>query len=298
MDSKTLAIEILTWLGCPACNGPLTSLEQGLLCPAGDQFYPIQNGILRLLPPGQQADADTFAAEYGRRRRKQEWRCLSAEEMAALPETTPAGWDGLYWSVRRQSYRVLAEQIDRIQHRLGRPLRIVDMGAGTGWLAGRLATGGHQVVALDLSCDDAFGLGAAGRLRHLLGLPMVLVQGAIEEPPFQQGQLDILIYNASLHYAGDIQHCLEIGARLLRPEGLLAIMDSPVAGSETTAKNGQWPGGRQIAQDQLENALAGANLNFDVLHIRRGLRWRLRQFRIKAAGSAPFALPYIAARRA
>jgi len=99
-------------------------------------------------------------------------------------------------------------------------------------LAGRLAADNHLVVALDLSCDDAFRLGAAGRLSRYLGLPIVLVQGAIEEPPFQPNQVDLLTYNASLHYAENIEGCLKTGARLLGPDGFLVIMDSPVKGSE------------------------------------------------------------------
>ncbi|GAG25456.1 unnamed protein product, partial [marine sediment metagenome] len=195
-----------------------------------------------MLPPDKSAAAGAFAAEYRERRENQAWRALSADEITALPEKIPSNWDRRYWQVRRQSYRKMVDLIGN-DRQLKKPYRVVDMGAGFGWLAARLATGGHEVVALDLNLDDAFGLGAAQRLRQSAGLDLTLVQGAIEDPPFQQQQVDLLIYNASLHYASDIECCLSSGAVLLRQGGALIVMDSPVVDKATAP---EWEGGRKL----------------------------------------------------
>ena len=40
------------------------------------------------------------------------------------------------------------------------PIRVLDVGAGNSWLSHRLASFGHQVVAVDRLDDELDGLGA------------------------------------------------------------------------------------------------------------------------------------------
>ena len=95
------------------------------------------------------------------------------------------------------------------------PLTIADLGAGFPWLSHRLASLGHAVLAVDLSPDADFGLGAARLfptaaqwgdptgLSRLRGgfLPAL---GDLERPPLAQETYDVVICNASLHYAADL----------------------------------------------------------------------------------------------
>jgi SAM-dependent methyltransferase len=252
------------------------------------------NGILQLLNPDRSAAAGAFGADYREQRENQGWRALSAGEIAALPEKIPTNWDRLYWRVRQQSYRRLVDLI-RNGRQLKAPNRVVDMGAGFGWLAARLATSGHKVVALDLNLDDAFGLGAAQRLRQSSDLDLTLVQGSIENPPIQQQQVDLLVYNASLHYASEIECTLTSGAALLRQGGVLIIMDSPVVDKATVP---EWQGGRKLEKGRLLAALEGAGLASEFIRIRRTVRWQLRRLKMKMLGDSPFDLPLIIARLA
>jgi uncharacterized protein YbaR (Trm112 family) len=290
MDDDSLGKAIPSWLGCPMCQGPLGQQESALTCLSHNLAFPEVNGILRLLPPEKAVEAGAFAIEYRRQRENQGWRRLSADEMMALPEKGPRDWDTLYWQVRQQSFHQLEKWL-KASGRQGKTHRIVDMGAGIGWLAARFAAEDHNVVALDLSDDDAYGLGAARRLKQALNLNLTLVQGAIEDPPFQRQQVDLLVYNASLHYASDINYCLA------RSGGTLIIMDSPVVDKETVPA-WNWGGGRKLDKGQLLAALESAGLIYKYVTIQRTVRWRLRQLKKKLKGDLPFDFLLIVARLA
>ena len=291
-----------TWLGCPICQGPLDQTDTGLHCPADSLNFPLQDGIYRLLPPGERETAGEYAKSYREQREAQGWRPLQSEEMAALPERAPAGWDRIYWPVRQQSFEALLAWLETAESPTREPLRVVDMGAGFGWLTGRLASRGYEVVALDLSADDAFGLGAIRETAAVLSEPSILAQGDIDRPPLRPGQVDLLIYNASLHYTVDLKRCLQAAARLLRPGGALIIMDTPVLIGDFTAmppKEGQpVRRGRQLPLAELEQALTGAGLDFKIHEVGRGWRWSIRQWRIRFFGGVSFNLPLIVARLA
>jgi SAM-dependent methyltransferase len=295
------------WLGCPICQGPLDQTETELHCSVDDLDFPIQAGIFRLLPPGEQKTADAFAEEYRQQREAQGWPPLAADELAALPEKAPAGWDPLYWPVRRQSFKALLAWLETVERSAGEGpasngLRIAVMGAGFGWLAGRLAAHGHQVVALDLSADDAFGLGATRDAAGAFVPAPVLVQGDMERPPLQKNQVDLVVYNASIHYAVDLQRCIQTSAGLLRSGGALIISDTPVLTGDFTAlppEEGQSPRrGRQLPLAELEQALTGADLDYEIHEVGRGWRWMIRQWRIRFFGGVGFTLPLIIGRPA
>jgi SAM-dependent methyltransferase len=313
MESKEMNNDVPSWLGCPVCQEALRQQENSLYCPNDDLSFPLRDGIFRLMSPEQREEADAFAEEYRDRREEQGWRSLTAEEMVALPTIPPEGWDKIYWPVRHKSFQVLMRWFKQYIEGRTRPLRVVDMGAGVGWLAGRLAMEANELVelvALDLSSDDAFGLGAAGRLRQELDLPLTLVQGDIEGPPFQRKSVDLLIYNASLHYAGDVAACLAVSADLLRPGGAVVIMDSPISTGPVTAISEPPPGvgnkiekkitgrsGRPLSNEEVVQALTKAGLTYEITSIWRGLRWQVRQLRMRLFGLAIFDLPIIIAKR-
>ena len=101
--------------------------------------------------------------------------------------------------------------------------RVLDVGAGNGWLSSRLSELGHETVAVDLDDDAGDGLGAAAPRT-----PFPLVQADFDAMPFAPGQFDLVLMNASLHYSPDPERTVEAAARLLRPGGTLMVMDSPL----------------------------------------------------------------------
>jgi HemK-related putative methylase len=129
------------------------------------------------------------------------------------------------WKIRARSYETLIERIvEPMELRAGRSLAILDLGAGNGWLANRLAEREHRVAAVDLRVDPFDGLGAYIHYQN----GFVPVQAEYDRLPFAGAQFDLVIFNASLHYSADYQITLQEALRVLGSDGHLVIIDSPV----------------------------------------------------------------------
>jgi SAM-dependent methyltransferase len=129
-----------------------------------------------------------------------------------------------HWAVRARSFDVFFRLV---LQPAGRPLALLDLGAGNGWLCHRAARMGHRPVALDMRDDDVDGLGAARRLLAETPGLFECVTASFDAIPLASGRFDVTLFNASLHYAHDLKSALAEAMRVTRPGGLLAIMDSP-----------------------------------------------------------------------
>jgi len=110
--------------------------------------------------------------------------------------------------------------------REGRGLRLADLGAGNCWLAARLADAGHQVVAIDISDDSRDGLGSADSFARPHSFQRI--EADFDAVPLAGGQLDAVIFNGSFHYTSGAAATLLEARRLVRPGGVVVIMDTPV----------------------------------------------------------------------
>lgn len=125
------------------------------------------------------------------------------------------------WKIRRATFRAFTEQV---LPQLGNNLTVLDLGAGTGWLSHRLSELGHHPCAVDLSADDQDGLAAA---RHY-SPNWPRIQAEFDRLPFDTATIDMAIYNASLHYSTDYAVTLTEALRVLRPEGHIIVLESPI----------------------------------------------------------------------
>jgi SAM-dependent methyltransferase len=166
------------------------------------------------------ASTAEFFRDYARHRAK-EGRAHNIEELKQLPYLR-SGPLARQWAVRARTFDAFVEHVIEPA---GRPLAVLDLGAGNGWLSYRLAQMGHKAVALDIRDDDVDGLGAAARLRH--EAPFECAHASFDDIPFATGRFDVTIFNASLHYAIDLKAVLAEAARVTRPRGVLAVLDSP-----------------------------------------------------------------------
>jgi SAM-dependent methyltransferase len=128
--------------------------------------------------------------------------------------------------VRRGSYAVL--QARALPAVWDGPTHILDLGAGNCWLAHRLAASGHRVVAVDCLDDDVDGLGV---YRHY-PVSFVAVQADFDALPFEPSQFEVVVLNGALHYALDPIATLRGAQAMLAPGGTIAVMDSPMFGSD------------------------------------------------------------------
>jgi SAM-dependent methyltransferase len=218
---------------------------------------------------------------------------MTAEQILALPFGSPAGYDRIYWSVRRQSLAVLKQALVPLSTAPESSV-VADIGAGLGWLAFRLAGLGFRAIALDASVDQDFGLGGARAYAERSAGRMFLVRGDLERLPIQRESLDIAVFNASLHYAEDVSRAIVRAAAALKPKGSLIVLDTPIS---RTPVPGRRLGGRHIGRRELEEAIRSAGLRPGWVPVRRGPRWWLHQALTRLRRKPTFSLPMLVASR-
>jgi SAM-dependent methyltransferase len=232
-------------LACPACRaalGPLSAHQEAgeVRCPGCGMAAPRVEGIWRFLPPAAAARYAPFLADYTRIRLAERRGSDDPAHYLGLPSCPPDHPIAWQWALRRRTF---AAFVRRVLPRLavagaagaaaaaaGVPgadptgLRIVELGAGVGWLCHRLALLGHQPLAVDLSVDERDGLGAARHYRPA----WPRFQAEFDRLPLAAGVADLVIFNASLHYSTDYEATLGEALRVLADGGTLAILESPI----------------------------------------------------------------------
>ena len=286
-------------LACPGCGAGLRQESAlGLRCAGCGQVFPPEGGIPSLVIGAQRAWASALAVEYRQARLREGWVPVAAEDALALPERCPRRHPRLYWEVRRQSLETLLRVLKVVGAAQpsptdGRPLA-ADLGAGTGWLSYRLALAGFRAVAVDASTDESFGIGAAVVYQQACPGRILAVQGDLEYPPLATATYALVVFNASLHYAGDLEGSVARAARALHPGGFLAVLDSPV---EAQPRRGTGRGDRHLGRTELDEALYAAGLGARWIRVRRGPRWWWRQARVWARGHERFEFPIVFAKK-
>lgn len=175
---------------------------------------------------GREARA-RFRSAYGAQRAA-EGRGHGREELLALPYLT-GGPLARQWAVRARSFDAFVRRVLRPAARAAapRPLRLLDLGAGNGWLCYRAALAGVRAVAVDVRDDAVDGLGAsAGYLVERPALFDRLV-ASFDALPLPSASFDVVVFNAALHYALDLEAVLAEARRAVRPGGRVVILDSP-----------------------------------------------------------------------
>jgi SAM-dependent methyltransferase len=210
-------------LACPLCHTPLPPAADptSLTCPQDGYTFRQIDGIWRFLLPERAAHLSQFMQEYERVRQAEGWGGPNAAYYRALPFVDRNGRYADIWRIRAQSYRVLCQ---RLLPPETEPQRILDLGAGNGWLANRLAQAGHAVAAVDLMTNATDGLGT----HRYYDAAYLLLQAEYDHLPLAEVQADLAIFNGSFHYATNYERTLREVLRVLRPQGRIVIMDSPL----------------------------------------------------------------------
>jgi SAM-dependent methyltransferase len=243
-----------------------------------------------LLPEEDTLRFVQFGNTYREARLKAGWRPLTPKQILALPFGAPPGYPALYWEVRRQSYEGLMRFLEEEGPR-SRTGPVADLGAGVGWLSYRLAQKGYYVVAVEASLDEAFGLSAAEPY-FATGVDFLPVQGNLEYPPLLNGRLALIVFNASLHYAWDLEGTLQRAAHCLRPGGRLIVLDTPIS---VQPELGSGQGDRHLGREELRRALLDAGLRPRWVAVRRSPRWWFYQAKKWLKREPLFSFPMVVA---
>jgi len=218
-------------LQCPRCR---TCLEVDRCLSCGFQLRAC-GGIIDALPPERVAHYTRFIEDYERIRAAEGRGSETESFYLGLPYIDTSGKNSKQWQIRARSYDCLIQHVLKPSLPLNRG-RILDLGAGNGWMSYRLAIAGHQPFAVDLLVNDSDGLGAAERYRgHLQGL-FPRFRAELARLPFQNEQFDAAIFNASFHYAEDYEASLREAFRCVRVGGMVIISDTPWYSSEKSGR--------------------------------------------------------------
>ncbi len=282
----------MSWpLCCPACRQPLgvnaTAVQpgpgpgRGGAGPAGvgcrrcGRCYRRADGggaIWQLLRAEDRPAVERFLADYTHVRRAEGRGSDDPAYYRRLPAVDAADPLAWQWSIRRRSW----EHVHLRLFASAPPARrVLDIGAGVGWVSHHLAAGGHDVLAVDLSLDERDGLRACRHYEAAFGC----VQAHFDHLPLDDGSADVVLFNASLHYSTDYAVTLTEALRVLRPDGVVAVIDSPIyrhacSGAETVAeRHADFERRFGVASNSVPSRqfLTGAVL--DELTVELGLRW-------------------------
>lgn len=245
-------------------------------------MYRCEDGIWRLLAPDKAVHYERFVQNYDTVRHGEQWGADSGAYYRALPYEDLSGRHPNVWRARAVSFdALLAHVVEPLSREQKRPLRILDAGAGNGWISYRLSLAGHALLAIDLRLDEADGLGAYSRYGEVV--KFAAAQATFEQIPLLDEQLDLVIFGGSIHYATSFNEALCEALRVLRCDGRIVILDTPVykhpdSGKRMVAElQGQLEREHGIDATILphENYLTPARLHR--LGAELGIRWRLKE---------------------
>ena len=211
-------------LRCPRCFSLLDNFD----CSACGSRLACEQGIWKALLPERRARFARFVENYESIRAAEGRGSTDADYYLALPYRDLSGRLSSQWAIRARTFRYIERKIlPRIPTPTQNPLRILDLGAGNGWMSYRLASQGHAPVAVDLLTNDRDGLGAARHYKQRLGFPFPCVQAEVDNLPFADSQFDVAIFNASFHYSENYEKTLAEALRCVRGGGIVLIADTP-----------------------------------------------------------------------
>ena len=231
-------------LQCPRCGGWIGNLpdrnaaaDTTLVC--RDCCFKIvsEDGIWNSLPPERFAHFSRFIKEDLCDQAAQGLSSAGAEYYLALPYRDLSGQNSQQWSLRARTFRYIKRHIlpPAVPNADGR-LKILDLGAGTGWLSYRLALEGHSPIAVDLLTNNRNGLGAAAHYRKHLTTLFPRFQVDFDTLPFVDDEFDLVIYNASFHYSENYERTLAEALRCTCANGTVLITDTPWYSNESVAQ--------------------------------------------------------------
>jgi SAM-dependent methyltransferase len=284
---------------CPLCRSHLVRTRPlELFCPVDGAFFVQRHGIWHFLPAQLSKALGQFMLEYRTVRSLEGRGATDPEYYRRLPFEDSTGKFSADWEIRARSFQSLIRSvIAPLEKYLGRPLKVLDLGAGNGWLSYRLARRGHLSAAVDLQTNRLDGLGA-----HIYyNKAFTAIQADFNHLPLQDGQADLVIFNAAFHYSTSYKASLDEALRVLCPQGQVVILDSPIYKKSASGaamvreREAQFrqrfgfasnaiPSENYLTYERLTELGAAVGLNWQLIDVYYGVRWALRPLRAWIAG--------------
>jgi SAM-dependent methyltransferase len=311
-STKELQAHPAEMLLCWHCGGTLaemtadTRMSSGMrVCAKCMNKTHLKDGIWCALPPHRFEHFRKFISEYQLIRAAEGRGSTQAEYYLGLPYEDLSGRNSDQWNIRAHTFQTIEKRIlTPLAKFNGRPLRILDLGAGNGWMSYRLAIRGHFPIAVDLLTNSFDGLGAAIHYSTQIHPLFPRVQAELDWIPFASSSFDVAIFNASFHYSEDYQRTFAEALRCIRPGGSVVIADTPWYEKEDSGKrmvaekhdrfasiygfpSDSVPSLEYFTPDRLHRLQNAFGLKWSCIRPFYGFRWALRPVRAKLKRRRP-----------
>jgi SAM-dependent methyltransferase len=234
---------------CQQCGAPLGAISHrsmdstSLRCRDCGTVIERRGGVWISLAPERESYFSRFIHDYEYIRAAEGRGSDDEDYYLALPYQDLSGKNIAQWAIRARSFDCIEQNIVRPLAALkGRPLNILDLGAGNGWMSYRLALHGHFPVAVDILTNAQDGLGAAVHFDRKIEQPFLRVQAELDHLPFAASSFDLAIFNASFHYSEDFERTFGEAFRCTRVGGAVVVADTPWYAKEES--------GRQMVEEK------------------------------------------------
>ncbi len=218
-------------LQCPRCRASMRTA----CCSQCDFVLREKNGIWKAMPEERLAYYAKFIDDYEQIRTAEGRGSDAPDFYSNLPYRDVSGKNQQQWAIRARSFDYLMRNLLKPSPP-DAPLRVLDIGAGNGWLSFRLSLANFEAVAVDLLTNALDGLGAGIHFWYLMARPFPRFQAESTHLPFANGQFDVAIFNASFHYSEDYRATLAEALRCIKTGGMIVICDSPWYASDASGK--------------------------------------------------------------
>lgn len=223
--------ELLQQLRCPKCGAPFraTTLAEDareiraahLFCAGDRHFFEVRDGIVRL-GAGFQHELVQKEIDYENSTYHGDPRLTDPAIVAQFPETLPD-----LWPHTAHFGPDFAALIDKLDLRPG--MWVLDIGTGPCWSCRLLAQKGANVIALDVNDAKFYGLGNADLLFETHDVHFERILESMTHLPLADNCIDRITFNASLHHTPDLKRSLAECARVLKPGGVVAMVNEEFA---------------------------------------------------------------------
>lgn len=162
---------------------------------------------------------NTFEDVYLKVREKEN-RVYADAELILLPFASSSNPHKSEWNLRARSYLRFKEYLNAKKQ----GLNILDLGCGNGWFCGQLSKSfNHDFYLVDVNFTEL----TQGR-RVFNSEKLKFIYADIFESKFPEKGFDIILINAAIQYFPDISKLLNKLLTLLKVNGELHIIDSPI----------------------------------------------------------------------
>lgn len=227
-------------LRCPQCSNSIGGLPDDhttLTCSHCKMDMLCRRGVWQALLPEREAHFARFVGDYQFIRASEGRGSTSDDYYLALPYRDLSGRNSRQWAIRARTFRYIERKILPGILTLARPtLRILDLGAGNGWMSHRLAKQGHAPIAVDLLTNNQDGLEAAEHYQQSLPSLFPRFRAELDNLPFADSQFDLVIFNASFHYSENYEKTIAEALRCVRGNGMVIIADTPWYSDEQSGR--------------------------------------------------------------